>query len=68
MTHIISIRRLSESVAHIPLRHALIPREEMDTPVRFNQGGQEFLDKLCAEPIATIRFVESEVINIHAST
>ncbi len=68
MTHIVSIVGLAESVAHIPLGHRLVAREEMNAPVPLDEVRQELLNKLRTESIAAIRLVEGKEINIHTGT
>ena len=68
MADIIALGGFSEPVAHVPFGHGLITRKEMDAPILFHQRGQEFLNELRTESIATIGLINGEIINIHAAT
>lgn len=68
MPHIVAISGFSKSVSHIPFRHCLIAREEMDAGILLFQRRQEILNELRTEPIATVTLIKSKEINIHAAT
>lgn len=68
MTDIEALSGFSESVSHIPFRHGLVAREEMDARILLFQRCQEILNELRTEPIATVTLIKGKEINIHAAT